>query len=155
MSLKFDDTHYVPILKGKQGELDAIRETATGLRNRFTPLIEVPPIPPKYLEGEDDPIPAKTISDHVADVAEKVAKSLGADASAFVDGIYVENENELDGGLEPIAGIFDTLRKKGVRFVPTTGLDRVREYGDAVKSTIAKDGHVVLPTNLDSQGLFF
>ncbi len=44
LSLKFDDSYYVPILKGKQGELDAVRETAEAVHGHFMPLFEVPPM---------------------------------------------------------------------------------------------------------------
>lgn len=139
MPMKFDDSHYVPVLKGKQGELDAIRETAGEERGHFIPLLEVPPIPPKYLEGEDDPVPSKSITSHVKDVAEKFVRALGTVAPAFVDGFYIENEDELDGGLEPIAGLFAEFRRTGVIFVPVIGLDRVKEYGQAVRDAVSKD----------------
>lgn len=139
MSLKFDDTHYVPILKGKQGELDAIRETSSKIRSAFTPLMEIPPIPLRYITGEDEPIPAKSIGDHVVDMAEKMAKAVGSDSPVFIDGFYVEEEENLPDGSEPIAGLLGALREKGVQFIPTTGLDRVKQYGEAIKAAIAED----------------
>jgi len=140
MSLKFDDTHYVPILKGKQGELDAIQETPSKIRGAFTPLLEIPPIPLKYVAGEDEPIPAKSIDDHVADMAEKLAEAVGTHSPVFIDGFYVEEEENLADGSEPIAGLLSVLREKGVQFIPTTGLDRAKEYGEAMKTAIEDDG---------------
>jgi Beta protein len=139
MSLKFNHGHYVPILKGKQGELDAIRETAPEIRGDFTPLVEVPPVPPKYIEGEDEPVPGKTIDLHVSDVSQKFTDALGANTPVFIDGYYIENEGELGNGEEPVTGIFEGLRKSGVRFIPTIGLDRVSEYTEAVREAIQED----------------
>jgi len=95
----FDHKHYVPILKGKQGELNAIEETATELRDRLTPLIEVPPISWKYIENEREPVPAKSIDAHVADVAERLAEAVGSKSQIFVDGFYVDNEATLKHAL--------------------------------------------------------
>jgi len=140
MSLKFDHLHYVPILKGKQGELDAIKETSPEVRDAFTPLLEVPAIPLKYLEGEYVPIPAKSIDDHVNRVAENFAKALGPKHPAFIDGQRIEEEEALDDGSEPVTEVFNVLRKNMVKFIPTIGLDRVAEYAEAVKAAIKEDG---------------
>ncbi len=138
--MRFDASHYVPILKGKQGELNAIKETSADIRGKFTPLIEVPPISLKYLEGEPDPIPAKSIDVHVSDVGEKIATAIGSGRSVFIDGFCIENDATLPDGSEPVPTVFKSLRDKDVRFIPVTGLDRVDEYADAVKSATATDG---------------
>ena len=57
----FDQSHYVPIVKGKQGELAALSKTDTKLMKHFTPLLEIPPIPPKYVEGQEEPIDRKSV----------------------------------------------------------------------------------------------
>lgn len=80
--MPFDHTHYVPILKGKQGELNALQDTNPKLLTKFTPLIEIPPIPPAWPEGENQkPIPAKTIDEHIKAVA-KARGPLGLDLGA-------------------------------------------------------------------------
>jgi hypothetical protein len=140
MSHEFDDSHYVSVLKGKQGELDAISATEAEIRKGFTPLVEIPPVPPRYVEGEDEPVPAKSISAHVEDVTEKFAKALGTTNPVFVDGLYIEDEGELPDGSEPIAGLLKLLRQLGVKFIPVTGLDRVSEYGSVIKDAVAQDG---------------
>jgi hypothetical protein len=139
MSVRFTDRHYVPILKGKQGELDAIRETSAKVREEFTPLLEIPPIPPKYIQGQDEPVPAKSIDEHLNDVAESLTKALGSQYPAFIDGFYIEEEETLATGIEPIEGLFELLRKNKVQFIPAIGLDRVEEYGTAIKNVIAAD----------------
>lgn len=138
MSLRFEHEHYVPILKGKQGELDAIRETSRKVRERFTPLIEIPPIPPKYIDGQDEPVPAKNIAEHVNDVANSFVKALGADDPVLVDGFYIEEEQTLEGDIEPIERFFELLRGRA-KCIPVTGLDRVQEYGAAIKNILSTD----------------
>jgi hypothetical protein len=136
----FDDRHYVPILKGKQGELDALQKTSKKLIGSFTPLLEIPPIPPTYLEGQDEPIPAKTIDEHVAHVGEKFATALANYKSVFIDGYYIETEDELNDGSSPIDKVFTYLREQKVPFIPTVGLDRVEDYAESVKLAVQSDG---------------
>jgi hypothetical protein len=134
----FNDRHYVPILKGKQGELDALKNTDPKLLKNFTPLVEVPPIPDAYPEGED-PIQGKTIDKHIEDVGKKFTKLLAGLPSVFVDAYYVEVEDELKDGSSPVDAIFTSLRNGKVPFIPTIGLDRVEDYADSVKTALETD----------------
>lgn len=136
--MKFDHSHYVPILKGKQGELDALLQTDPKLLKKFTPLVEVPPIPLSYSE-KGVSSPAKTIDKHVADVSRKFAKALKDFSLVFVDAYYIEVEDALKDGSSPIDALFKLLRVGGVPFIPTIGLDRVEDYADSVKSAIEID----------------
>jgi hypothetical protein len=138
-AMKFDHSHYVPILKGRQGELDALRRTKPKLLGKFTPLIEVPPIPPKYLEGQEEPVPGKTIDKHVADVAKNFVKALAQLPAVFVDAFYIEVADELADGSSPVDFVFNSLRKGKVAFIPVIGLDRVEDYADSVKAAIQAD----------------
>ena len=61
-------TLYVPILWAKDGEFGALRQLAKEVRDRLTPLLEVPPIPWDYA----DDCPARGIDQHL----EKMANSL-------------------------------------------------------------------------------
>ncbi len=135
----FDHTHYVPILKGKQGELNALLNTDPKLFPFFTPLIEVPPIPSEYPEGQDTPTPAKSIDDHIKLVAKGFTKALKGLPSVFVDGYYIELEEELADGKSPIDALFEALRTAKIPFIPTIGLDRVEDYADSVGVAVAID----------------
>lgn len=137
------DSIYVPVLKGKQGELDALQNTQPEIRRRLTPLLEVPPIPPRYIEGQEEPVPSKTIDDHIDQTALKFATAWGQEDMIFVDGQYIEGEDQLNDGMEPIAGFLRNLRQVGTQAVPVTGLDRVQEYQDAIRSAIQEDGRGV------------
>jgi len=135
----FDHTHYVPILKGKQGELNALLNTDPKLFPFFTAMIEVPPIPSEYPEGQDTPIPAKTIDAHIKLVVKGFAKALKDLPSVFVDGYYIELEDELDGGKSPIDALFEALRAAKIQFIPAIGLDRVEDYADSVRLAVGID----------------
>jgi hypothetical protein len=95
----------------------------------FTPLLEIPPIPPKYVEGQEEPIQSKSIDAHVEYVGEKFGAALVDLPSVFVDGLYVETEDELSNGVSPVSAIFETLRERKIKFIPTVGVDRVEATG--------------------------
>jgi hypothetical protein len=134
----FDHSHYVPILKGKQGELKALQK-AEKLYEHFTPLVEIPPIPPRYLEGQDEPIPAKTIEQHINDMVLGFAAALKGIPSFFVDPIYIESEDDLQDGRSPVDAAFSGLREANIPFTPVIGLDRLEDSVDAVKTVIHTD----------------
>jgi Beta protein len=107
----------------------------------LTPLVEVPPIPPAYQEtviGEE-PIPAKTIDKHVKDVGKKFIQAFQNLPSVFIDGYYIEVEEDLEDDSSPIDSIFASLRGAKIPFVPVIGLDRVEDYADSVQGAIEKD----------------
>jgi hypothetical protein len=133
-------TRYVPILKGKQGELDALLKTRKSLKTSIAPLVEIPPIPPKYLAGEDDPIPSKSIDSHVEDTAANLVEALAGYTTVYIDGFYIEEEPDLEDGTEPSARIFQILRDAKVPFIPVVGLDRIDQYADSVRTAVKSDG---------------
>jgi Beta protein len=133
--MKFDHSHYVPILKGKKGELVALAK-AENIRE-FTPLVEVIPVPLTYPE-EGPAYPSKTIDEHVKDSATSFTKAMGILPSVFIDGLYIENEKLRDGS-SAVGGLFSRLRSTGIRFIPTIGLDRGEAYTDAVRDAISHD----------------
>lgn len=136
----FDHKHYVPILKAKAGELKALKETPTSIRAGFTPVLEIMDVAPRYIEGEDEPVPSKSDDAHVEAVAENITKAWGPDRRFFIDGFYIEDMSALADGREPIGAILDYLRKAGMKAVPVTGLDRLKEYSAAIKGAVEKDG---------------
>lgn len=65
--MHLDHTHYVPILKGKEGEYGALKELSSKIKSKLVPLIEVIAVPWDF----DNEVPAKAIDDHLEMVAEK------------------------------------------------------------------------------------
>lgn len=133
--MAFDHSHYVPILKGKRGELLALAK-ADNIQ-KFTPLVEVVPIPMTYPE-EGPGYLSKTIDEHVKDTAVSFAKAMGILPSLFIDGLYIEDEKLRDGS-SAMSGLFARLRTKGIPFIPAIGLDRSEAYTDDVSDAISRD----------------
>ena len=57
----FGRNHYVPVLKGRDGEYGALQTLTPSTRQALTPLVEIPPIPWDFKEEK----PAKTIDGHL------------------------------------------------------------------------------------------
>src|SRR5947207_11870660 len=75
----FDHTHYVPILKGKEGEYQALSELTPTIKSKLTPLIEPIPIPYDFANE----IPAKTVDEHLENFVSKIVLNWGLDPIFF------------------------------------------------------------------------
>lgn len=133
--MKFDHHHYVPILKGKMGELLALAKADNP--KQFTPLVEVVPVPWVYPE-KGEPYLSKTMDRHIKDTATSFKQAMGILPRVFIDGFHIEKETLQDGS-SPMAELFSRLRSGGINVVPTIGLDREEEYANAVRDAIATD----------------
>jgi hypothetical protein len=131
----FDHSHYVPILKGKAGEYQAIRDLDPGVKDRLTPLVEVPSIPWDY---ENDR-PGKTVDEHVANVPGNIEKHWGVERTMFVDLLWIPSSEAMATGSHPLSYVFNEARTKGLQLIPVTGLSRDTLYQDAVRETVARD----------------
>jgi len=129
MPNEIPDPGYIPILKAKQGELEALKQSSPEERRLVLPLLEVPPVPVKWLEGEDDPVPAKTIDQHIPSTAEKIFGSLKEFDRVLIDGKYIEEDAALATGEEPIAAVLRLLGDRGLHVVPVVGLGACRLTG--------------------------
>ena len=131
---------YVPILFGKQGELKALSELDNDTRKGLTPLIVLPPIPPRWVDGESEPEPRKSIDAHVSGLAETIMKSWGSTAPVFLDGAAIEQEDFLESGDDPFAGVLNEARAISLGVVPVIGLDREADYMQSAKDHAKQSG---------------
>ena len=132
--MNFDYLHYVPCLRWKQGEYQAVLRLHASTKKRFTPLIEIPEIGWDF-ENETK---AKTIDEHLAPFAKRVHDKWGK-LPCFVDLRLINPSVRLKNGIHPIKYVFDDLRKKGCFAIPVNGIDRGKAYQQAIKSILTKD----------------
>jgi hypothetical protein len=107
-TVRFDDRHYVPILKGKDGEYGALRELGAGARARTTPLIELAPP-----EG-----PLENVIDRFARFATNWRERL------FVDDLRVPPTARTAGGASAAEHALNVAQASGLAVIPVTGVDR-------------------------------
>lgn len=126
----FDSRHYVPLLKGKEGEFGALRELSAGAKERITPLIDVLRV---AWDWEKDQ-PKKPLHKHLETIAKKIAQAWDEERSLFVDLFNIEPDERTADGTHPMRCLMDMLRKIGRSAIPVTGLDRDKAYQLAVRA---------------------
>jgi len=132
--MSFNHAHYLPCLRWKQGEYQAISRLPDTTKRAFTPLIEIPEIGWDF-ENETE---AKTIDEHLAPFAKRVHDKWGKHP-CFVDLNHIKPDKRLADGTHPVRFIFDGLRAMRCQDIPVTGLLRDTEYQKEIKAASAKD----------------
>jgi len=148
----FGYDHYVPILKGKLGEFNALYELQDQIKDKITPLIEAPPIPLNYDTGD----PSKTVDEHIKNFIPNIKKYWGTVNSAFVDLNFIP-DNKGSNGRHPLDNVFRQARTENLSLIPVTGLYRDDDYQLAVKEITHEDGRGVciriLPSDIENEEL--
>ncbi len=136
--MKFDHNHYVPCLRWKQGEYQAVVRLLPVTKRALTPLIEVPEVGWDF-ETETH---AKTLDEHLAKFASHVQAKWGR-RTCLVDGRLLPPAGTMATGLHAMCAIFDALRSQQCLAVPVTGPERAPQYQSAIRQIVAKDGRGV------------
>ena len=131
----FGREHYVPILKGREGEYGALQTLALSTRQALTPLIEVPPIPWDFVEER----PAKTVDQHLKKVGQKIDRAWGTGRRLFLDLLWIPDGEHMADGSHPLSHVFESLRTRDVEAVPVVGLLRGDEYLEACRTIVDQD----------------
>jgi hypothetical protein len=126
--------HYVPVLKGKKAEYDALAELPTSLRKDFTPLVEVATIP----EDPKTKKPKKTVDQHLGNIGLLMKKAFGTTHPVFVDTTYLTGSFASDG-THPLSALGKVAFSRGIKFIPVTGLNRDEKYQKAAQA-ITQEG---------------
>jgi len=129
----FDHRHYVPILKGREGEYGALQMLHE--RHALTPLLEVPPIAWDYEEER----PAKTIDRHLEKVPQKIQRSWGPDRLLYLDLLWISESERMDDGRHPMKYVLDGGRNLGIVLIPVVGLLKGDEYLNACREAEQQD----------------
>ncbi len=130
----FNHNHYVPCLRWKQGEYQALHQLSPKTKSKLTPLVEVAEM---TYDFEEEKFP-KSIDEHLQKVAERLRKKWGAQP-LFVDLKHLSTFDRMKDGGHPLTFIFTDLRANGVPAIPVTCLGRQIDYQTAVRRTIALD----------------
>ena len=107
--MNFDETQYVPVLKLKGGEKDALALLSPSVRTRIRPLLEV-------IERDEE---EKTPAEHIDTTFKKFKTAVQHLRSYFLDCREVAAD-----GPEIAEDVFRRADEMGIRFVPVTGITR-------------------------------
>lgn len=129
----FDHSHYVPILRAKQGEFWALSELSSEAREGLTPLIEA-----TYLEAEGDG-QGSGVDPTLIRLVRNLKRFWGRDAF-FLDLGLVASDPGLAGGVHPAEFVFGELRSEDLEPIPVTSLRRDEDHQEAVGQVVSEDG---------------
>lgn len=129
----FNHVHYVPSLRWKQGEYQAVVHLSALARSLITPLIEVPEIGYDFEKQRE----SKTVDEHLSPFAKRVIQKWGTH-HCFVDFIHVPSDGLFSGRRDRVAAVLDELRSSGGQVTPVTGLARGTEYQAAMKRVVGR-----------------
>ena len=118
--MTFGPNHYVPVLKVKRGEKNALQLVPLDLREEITPLLEIV----EWRKSTEKP----TLSGHLDTVFKDLAKSLRLYPRCFLDSRELEPEGEAAAD-----EVFTRAVDAGIKFTPVTGLSRTSDASAALK----------------------
>lgn len=122
---------YVPILKGKAGELDALKLVQIRTRQAMTPLVEVAP--------KDENPTAATVAKICRQTVGRLAKSYPD--PVMLDGGLFDLDQLIDGGRGVVAVLADEARSEGILARPVLRIgDPARALQEAADAH-GTDGH--------------
>jgi hypothetical protein len=111
--------HYVPVLKLKRGEADALRALTPATKGSLTPLIEMVPIPTDLDTGDEK----ETLEEHVDPDIAKLVTAWGTKDAFFLDPgeVAAAMSATMMAGAEYV---FSEAQGQGLLFIPVTGVSR-------------------------------
>ncbi len=136
--LNFAHTHYVPVLRWKQAEQQALcqlfRYKKIDSISQLTPLIEL--VPDKFIK-ENSPVDRELVI-----VAQGILDNWGIDP-VFVDCYLLPSHIRTAGGRHPATKLFHELGNRGISAIPVTGLDRDNDYQSTIEEIIKQNNRGV------------
>lgn len=130
----FQFNHYVPILKGKDGEFGAVKTLAKGTKSKLTPLFDVPRVPLDF-PGNTPKLP---LEDHLAKVVKKIKKSWGKKDKFFIDLFDINLSARISSGEHYLKVLSRYLQDEDCKAILTTGLDRDDDYNEQLAKIISR-----------------
>jgi len=137
-SLKTPPLAYVPCLRWKMGEYQALMRSTEDVLNALVPIVEIAEIGFDFERG----VASRTIDEHLSPVAKRVHDKLGR-RTCFIDMRHVDPNERMADGQHPAAFVFDGLRQAGVPAVPTFDLRQDEALVRALKDAAESDGRGV------------
>jgi len=117
--MTFGPSHYVPVLKVKRGEKQALAQISPELVPRITPLLEI-------VERNESKAP--TLDHHLGTAFAKLAESVARYSRCLLDARELEPD-----GPSAAAAVFGRAVAEGISFTPVTGVTRSFDVGSALQ----------------------
>lgn len=125
---------YMPVLKWRQGEYQALMRLKPHVKDAILPLIIVPPVEYDFEEER----PKKTVQEHIEPFAKRYGSKWGQRTS-LIDLHESLEEAIMDSGSLVVTHIFDSLRSASLNGIPVVKVSHDNSYLNAIKSIISLD----------------
>jgi len=113
----FNYKHYIPILKWKQGEYQALFRLSNTVKDSLTPLLEIPNVGYDHEERRA----RESIDDHLGDFGRRL-KAKWHNRQCFVDTKYIPPTTRMLDGRHFIERVFELARNERCQAIPVVGL---------------------------------
>ena len=132
--MTFRPQHYIPCLRWKQGEYQALLNLSSLARDSIVPIIEVAEVGFDF-ESQTD---SKTIDQHLFSFAKRVRDKWGR-KECYVDMRYIEPSTQMSNGQHPGTFVFYDLSAKGVLAIPVIRLQEDPRFQAAIHQVVTTD----------------
>jgi Beta protein len=130
-----DPQRYMPCLRWKMGEYQALLQLTPMARDSIKPIIEVAEIGFDF----ENHTQSKSIDEHLNPFAKRVKKKWGT-KECFIDMHLIDASKRMANGQHPITFVFDDLRLQGVYAIPVMGINQDSHWQDAIQKAVDDDG---------------
>lgn len=130
----FQHNHYVPVLKWKMGEYQALNRLSDPAKRKVTPLLEIPPVGFDFESGEA----RESYASHLGDFGRRLKNKWQA-RSCFVDLKYIPAEVRVSGQ-HPLDFVFAQVNDEGCAAIPVASLQSDRQFLQSAKRIARSDG---------------
>ncbi len=125
---------YIPCLRWKQGEYQALFRLSSEVKNLIVPLIEIAKIGFDFETGTL----RKTLDEHLKDFAKRVRQKWGKNL-CFVDIHLINKSTHMANGKHPLKYIFEQLRSNDIPAIPVTTINPGSNFQTALLEIVKKD----------------
>jgi hypothetical protein len=130
----FNHRHYVPILKWKMGEYQALQRLSAPVKDGLTPLLEIPPVGFDFETGTHK----ESADDHLGDFGRRL-KSKWQARPCFVDLKFLPAHTRMAGGRHYVEAVFEAARVEGCAATPAVSFANDVAFIAAVGAVIRLD----------------
>lgn len=133
-----DDPIYIPMLRAKAGEIDAIGRLAPATQGLVCPMLDFP---------KQKPEDGRSLASYLGEKIHEITKSWGTVNKIFFDFSRYEPDVEVAGGQHIVDYVFGIARQSRLKPIPVVGPVSMRgpgtHYFEAVSRVATRDGRGV------------
>lgn len=125
---------YVPVLKWKQGEYQALLRLSDSAKDNTVPLIVIPPVGFDFEERK----PKKTVDEYLDPFGKRMKIKWG-NRPAFIDLCDELLDATMESGIPAVTHIFSDLRSHQTHSVPIVAIKRSKAFRQCIRAVVAED----------------